>query len=86
VLLGSIYLRDALVDSGPIVRDYYRGEIRQIGSEIEQLLPAHLLEVEVPVERSTGTTCSSSWRATGTRSISSSPPTCRAAARRRPPC
>lgn len=50
VLLGSIYLRDALVDSGPIVRDYYRSEIRQIRAEIEQLLPAHLLEVELPVD------------------------------------
>lgn len=51
VLLGSIYLRDALVDSGDISRDYYRNEIRQIRTEIEQLLPAHLLEVELPIER-----------------------------------
>ncbi len=51
VLLGSIYLRDALVDSGTISRDYYRNEIRQIRMEIEQLLPAYLLEVELPIER-----------------------------------
>ena len=51
VLLGSIYLRDALIDSGAISRDYYRREIQQIRSEIEMLLPAHLLEVELPIER-----------------------------------
>lgn len=51
VLLGSIYLRDALIDSGDISRDYYRREIQQIRSEIEQLLPAHLIEVELEIER-----------------------------------
>ena len=51
VLLGSIYLRDALIDSGEISRDYYRREIQHIRSEIERLLPAHLIEVELEIER-----------------------------------
>lgn len=51
VLLGSIYLRDALIDSGEISRDYYRREIQQIRAEIEQLLPSHLLDVELEIER-----------------------------------
>ena len=51
VLLGSIYLRDALIDSGEISRDYYRREIQHIRDEIERLLPAHLIEVELEIER-----------------------------------
>jgi signal transduction histidine kinase len=51
VLLGSIYLRDALIDSGPIARDYYRKEIEGIRLEIERLLPQHLIDAELPIER-----------------------------------
>jgi signal transduction histidine kinase len=51
VLLGSIYLRDALIDSGEISRDYYRREIQHIRGEIERLLPTHLIEVEIEIER-----------------------------------
>ena len=51
VLLGSLYLRDTLIDSGAIARDYYRDEIRRIRDEIEQQLPHYLLEVELPIER-----------------------------------
>ena len=52
VLLGSIYLRDALIDQAPDTREYYRDQIRQIRTQIEQLLPEHLRAVELPIERS----------------------------------
>jgi signal transduction histidine kinase len=52
VLLGSIYLRDALIDAAPGTREYYRDQIRQIRTQIEQLLPEHLRAVELPIERS----------------------------------
>ena len=51
VLLGSIYLRDALVDTGPIIREYYRDELHQIRKDIEQRLPAYAQDVHSPLER-----------------------------------
>lgn len=51
VLLGSLYVRDTLIDPGAIARDFYRGEIQQIRAEIEQQLPAYVLEVQLPIER-----------------------------------
>ncbi len=51
VLLGSIYLRDALVDTGPIIREYYRDELHQIRQDIEQRLPAYAQDVHSPIER-----------------------------------
>jgi signal transduction histidine kinase len=51
VLLGSIYLRDALVDTGSVTRQFYRDELDQIRAEIETRLPAYLPEVELPIER-----------------------------------
>jgi signal transduction histidine kinase len=51
VLLASIYLRDALIDSGDIARAHYREEMRQLRGEIDQRLPAYVLEVELAVER-----------------------------------
>ena len=42
VLLGSIYLRDALIDSGAISREHYRREIQHIRGEIERLLDGEL--------------------------------------------
>jgi signal transduction histidine kinase len=51
VLLGSIYLRDALIDTGGITRQYYRDELNQIRSDIERLVPAYVLQVESPIER-----------------------------------
>jgi signal transduction histidine kinase len=51
VLLGSIYLRDALIDSGGITRQYYRDELNQIRNDIERLVPAYVLQVESPIQR-----------------------------------
>ena len=51
VLLGSIYLRDALVDTGPIIREYYRDELHQIRQDIEQRLPAYAQGVHSTLER-----------------------------------
>jgi signal transduction histidine kinase len=51
VLLGSIYLRDAMVDTGSVTRQFYRDELHQIRAEIEMALPAYLPEVELPIER-----------------------------------
>lgn len=51
VLLGSIYLRDALIDVQPTARKYYRDELTRIRTEIDRLLPAYLPSVESPVER-----------------------------------
>jgi signal transduction histidine kinase len=45
VLLGSIYLRDALIDSAPARRDYYRDELTGLRDEIEALLTAYLANV-----------------------------------------
>jgi signal transduction histidine kinase len=51
VLLGSIYLRDALVDSGAITRQYYRDELNQIREDVGVLLPAYVSGVHSPIER-----------------------------------
>ena len=51
VLLGSVYLRDALVDTGAITRQYYRDELNQIRGDINQLLPAYVSGVHSPLER-----------------------------------
>jgi signal transduction histidine kinase len=56
VLLGSIYLRDALIDTAPATREYYRAELNQIRADIERVLPAYLPEVESPIEREHWTT------------------------------
>jgi signal transduction histidine kinase len=51
VLLGSIYLRDGLVDTGAVTRQFYRDELRQIRTETDETLPGYLPEVELPIER-----------------------------------
>ncbi|MBI4263483.1 MAG: MCP four helix bundle domain-containing protein [Acidobacteria bacterium] len=51
VLLGSIYLRDALIDDASPTREYYRDELNQIRADVERVLPAYVPEVESPVER-----------------------------------
>jgi signal transduction histidine kinase len=51
VLLGSIYLRDALIDTALPTRDYYREELIRIRTDIERQLPAYLPEVESAAER-----------------------------------
>jgi signal transduction histidine kinase len=51
VLLGSVYLRDALVDNGTITRQYYRDELNQIRADVEQQLPVYVGGVQSPIER-----------------------------------
>ena len=51
VLLGSIYLRDALIDTGAVTREFYRDELNQIRGDIERLVPAYVLDVQLPIER-----------------------------------
>lgn len=51
VLVGSIYLRDALVDTGSITRQYYRDELNQIRDDIGKRLPAYVPGVHSPLER-----------------------------------
>ena len=51
VLLGSVYLRDALVDTGAITRQYYRDELDQIRADIGARLPAYAQSVHSPIER-----------------------------------
>jgi signal transduction histidine kinase len=51
VLLGSVYLRDALVDSGAITRQFYRDELNQIRDDIGVVLPAYAQDVHSPLER-----------------------------------
>jgi signal transduction histidine kinase len=48
VLLGSIYLRDALIDTTG-TRQYYRDELRKIRSDIERRLPTLPADVALPV-------------------------------------
>jgi signal transduction histidine kinase len=51
VLLGSIYLRDALIDAGSPRREYYRDELTRLRDEVEALLRTYVPEVDSPVER-----------------------------------
>ena len=51
VLLGSIYLRDAIIDSASTRREYYRDELTRLRNEVEQMLRNYVPEVTSPVER-----------------------------------
>jgi signal transduction histidine kinase len=51
VLLGSIYLRDALIDGAAIRRDAYREELTRLRTEAEQLLAAYVRDVSSDEER-----------------------------------
>ena len=51
VLLGSIYLRDALIDNGSPRRDYYRAELSRLRAEVEASLTTYVPEVTSVVER-----------------------------------
>jgi signal transduction histidine kinase len=51
VLLGSIYLRDAIIDSASPRREYYRGELTRLRNEVEQMLRGYVPEVASPDER-----------------------------------
>ena len=51
VLLGSIYLRDAIIDNRSMNVDYYRQQLDQIRGEVDRLLPAYVINVTSPEER-----------------------------------
>jgi signal transduction histidine kinase len=51
VLLGSVYLRDAIIDNRSMSADYYRQELNRIRREVEQLLPDYLVDVTSAEER-----------------------------------
>jgi len=51
VLLGSIYLRDALIDGATTRRGTYHDELTGLRDEVERLLHAYIPEVASPVER-----------------------------------
>jgi signal transduction histidine kinase len=51
VLLGSIYLRDALIDNGSPRRDYYRAELSRLRGQVESSLTTYVPEVTSVVER-----------------------------------
>jgi len=51
VLLGSIYLRDALMTTIPGQRDRYRRELLQIRAEVDAALPLYEPLVNTPLER-----------------------------------
>jgi signal transduction histidine kinase len=51
VLLGSIYIRDALIDNRTMPREYYRDELSEIRVEVERMLPAYLNDVSSDEER-----------------------------------
>jgi signal transduction histidine kinase len=51
VLLGSIYLRDALIDNRPLTHNYYRDELDDIRADVERVLPGYVIEVTSDEER-----------------------------------
>ena len=51
VLLGSIYLRDALIDGATARRETYRAELIRLRTEAEELLGAYLQDVSSEDER-----------------------------------
>jgi signal transduction histidine kinase len=51
VLLGSIFLRDAIIDNRSMNVDYYRDELNKIRGEVERLMPAYVVDVTSSEER-----------------------------------
>jgi signal transduction histidine kinase len=51
VLLGSIYLRDALMNPTPEMREHYRRELVQIRGDVEAALPQYVALVDTVRER-----------------------------------
>ena len=51
VLLGSIYLRDALIDTAPSRRGYYQAEMTRLRAEVDQSLASYVPDVASPIER-----------------------------------
>ena len=51
VLLGSVYLRDAIIDNRSMNAEYYRQQLDDIRGEVERLLPGYVQEVTSPEAR-----------------------------------
>jgi signal transduction histidine kinase len=51
VLLGSIYLRDALIDRTPASYDDYRTALLKIRDDVDEVLPVYVPLIGSPVER-----------------------------------
>ena len=51
VLLGSIYLRDALMNPTSDIREHYRRELTQIRADVEAAVPEYVALVDTPRER-----------------------------------
>jgi len=51
VLLGSIYLRDALIDGASAHREEYRGELARLRMEVDDLLRSYIPDVSSPDDR-----------------------------------
>ena len=51
VLLGSIYLRDALIDRTPASDDDYRAALLKIRDDVDRVLPVYVPLIGSPVER-----------------------------------
>ena len=51
VLMGSVYVRDVLIDPGSVARESYRDELRTLRSEIDATLPAAAPAAAQPAQR-----------------------------------
>ena len=51
VLLGSIYLRDAIIDNRSMNVEYYRQELNTIRGKVDRLLPTYVVDVTSADER-----------------------------------
>jgi signal transduction histidine kinase len=51
VLLGSIYLRDAIIDTAAPRREEYRSELRRLRAEVDAAMRAYRPDVASPAER-----------------------------------
>jgi signal transduction histidine kinase len=51
VLLGSIYLRDALIDRSPVSYDDYRAALLKIREDVDRVLPVYVPLIGSPIER-----------------------------------
>jgi signal transduction histidine kinase len=51
VLMGSVYVRDVLIDPGSVAREEYRDELRLLRSEIDEKAPAGAPTFDQPSER-----------------------------------
>ena len=51
VLMGSIYVRDVLIDPASVARESYRDELRRLRSDIDARLPEADMAARAPAER-----------------------------------